>query len=152
MARLSNADQSRLPLSRLDPRRAHRTRSHTLPRSRPANAGTTPARHSGMAELLLQVSHDRARAVSRARSVHPTDEAEEYAAAFEGRRTDHALGIGILRLACVARALLPAFLSSATHQTVLSKGLRRIFSSRVTNVSPSARAVAPIMRSAGSRG
>ena len=54
--------------------------------------------HSGMAELLLQVAHDRARPLSRARSVHSADEAEEHTAAFEGRRADHAPGAGVLRL------------------------------------------------------
>jgi hypothetical protein len=40
----------------------------------------------------------------------------------------------------------------ATYQTVLTRGLRRIFSSRVTNVKASARAVAPMIRSTGSFG
>ena len=38
----------------------------------------------------------RARTLSRARSVYSADEAEEHAAALEGRRTDHAPGTGIL--------------------------------------------------------
>ncbi len=56
------------------------------------------ARHPGVAELLLQVADDRAGALSRARFVHSADEAEEHAAALEGRRTDYASGAGILRL------------------------------------------------------
>ena len=36
--------------------------------------------------------------LSRARFVHSVDEAEEHAAAPEGRRTDHAPGSGVLRL------------------------------------------------------
>lgn len=39
-----------------------------------------------------------------------------------------------------------------SYQTVFRSGLRRIISSRVIRVRPSARAVAPISRSAGSRG
>ena len=54
--------------------------------------------HSGVAQLLLQVADDRARPVSRARSLHSVDEAEEHAAPLEGRRTDHAPGAGVLRL------------------------------------------------------
>lgn len=41
---------------------------------------------------------------------------------------------------------------SGSHQTVLTRLLSRILLSRVTSVSPSARAVAPINRSAGSPG
>src|SRR5580700_7834911 len=51
-----------------------------------------------MVKLLLQVSHDCARALSRTRSVHSVDETEEHAAALEGRGTDYALGAGVLRL------------------------------------------------------
>ena len=40
----------------------------------------------------------RAGALSRARSVHSADEAEEHAALVEGRGIDHAFGAGILRL------------------------------------------------------
>ena len=36
--------------------------------------------------------------VSRARPVHPVDEAEEHAAPSQGRRDDHAPGTGVLRL------------------------------------------------------
>ena len=54
--------------------------------------------HPGVAELLLQVADDGARPLSRARSVHPVDEAEEHAAALEGRGADHAPGPGVLRL------------------------------------------------------
>src|SRR5256885_17015127 len=98
MARLSDADQSRLPLSRLDSRGANRTRPRALPRSGAANAGTSPPGNSGMAELLLQVADDCTRTVSRTRSVHSADEVEEHTAPFERRRADHALGVGILRL------------------------------------------------------
>ena len=57
---------------------------------------TPRAGNPGVVELLLQVSHDGARTLSRARSVHSADEAEEHAAAFEGRRADHPPGTGIL--------------------------------------------------------
>ena len=60
--------------------------------------GAARYRHSGVAELLLQVSDDCARALSRARSVHSVDEAEEHAAPPARRRTDHAPGAGVLRL------------------------------------------------------
>ncbi len=59
---------------------------------------TAGARHSGVAELLLQVAHDRARPLSRARPVHPIHEAEEHAAPPAGRGPDHAPGPRILRL------------------------------------------------------
>src|SRR5229473_176833 len=134
MARLSDADQSRLPLPRLHPSRTHRARPGAIPRPGTAHAGTAPPRHPGVAQLLFQVANDRAGTVSRARSVHPAHEVEEHVAPPEGRRVDYAFGAGILRLACVARASSPASPSSATR------------------VKPSARAVAPIMRSAGSRG
>src|SRR5262249_1014404 len=52
-----------------------------------------------MAELLLQVAHDRAGPLSRARPFHPVHEAEEHAALDDGRGFDYALGAGILRLA-----------------------------------------------------
>ncbi len=54
--------------------------------------------HSGMAVVLLQEPDARAGAVSRARSVHPVDEAQEHAALHARRGTDHASGTGILRL------------------------------------------------------
>ena len=56
------------------------------------------ARHSGMAVVLFQGSDDRARAVSRARHLHPADEAEEHAALDARRGSDYAPGPGILRL------------------------------------------------------
>src|SRR5208337_1155622 len=220
MARLSHADQSGLPVPRFDSRRAHRARPGALPRPCAAHAGAAPPGHSGMAELLLQVADDSAGTVSRARSVHPAHEVEEHAAAFEGRRTDHASGAGVLRLAALPRtgrrvesglfpevekgislldrgaanvflrkdgcyhvcllvdcaipvpapqalrAVSPPVIhlprtpsstnasprTGTTHHTVRSSGLRRMRSSRVTRVIPSARAVAPISRSAGSLG
>src|SRR6202007_736790 len=64
----------------------------------PAYARAEGHRHTGMAKLLLQVAHDCAGTLSRARSVHPVDEAEEHASASSRRRDDYALGIGVLRL------------------------------------------------------
>ena len=55
-------------------------------------------RHSGVDELLLQVSDDRTGTLSRARSVHPADEDEEHAAPPQGRGADHPPRTGILRL------------------------------------------------------
>src|SRR5277367_6566071 len=51
-----------------------------------------------MAQLLFQVTDVRERALSRARFVHSTDEAEEHAALDDGRGSDHAFGVGVLRL------------------------------------------------------
>ena len=53
-------------------------------------------RHSGVAELLFQVADDGAGTVSRARPVHPVDEAEEYAAPPDGQGDNYPLGIGLL--------------------------------------------------------
>src|SRR5512143_787472 len=98
MARLSDADQGRFPLPRLDSGGADRARSSAVYGSCAAYAGVATAGNSGMVKLLLQVPDDRARALSRARSVHPVDEAEEHAAALEGRGADYAFGVGVLRL------------------------------------------------------
>src|SRR5271170_1473929 len=98
MARLSDADQSGLPLPRLDSGGADRAGSGSIPRPCAAHARATPPGNSGVAELLLQVADDRAGIVSGARSVHPVDEAEKHSAALEGRRAYHASRIGILRL------------------------------------------------------
>src|SRR6266511_2828455 len=79
MARLSDADQSRLPLPRLDSRRADRARSGALLRSRgPRRA----VRHSGMAVVLLQEPAIRRRPLRRARPLHSADEAQEHVAFF----------------------------------------------------------------------
>src|SRR6266481_6944492 len=98
MARLSDADQSRLPLPRLHPSRTHRARPGAIPRPGTAHAGTASVGNSGVAQLLLQESHDRSGTLPRARFVHPVDETEEHTAVPEGRRADHALGPGVLRL------------------------------------------------------
>ena len=60
-------------------------------------AGAARHRHPGVAELLLQVADDAPRAVSRARPVHPVDEAEEHPAPPDGRGDDHAPRAGVLR-------------------------------------------------------
>src|ERR1022692_4142065 len=78
--------------------RMNRLGSRFVSRSRAAHARAAPPGHSGVAKLLLQVPDDRARPLSGARSVHSANEAEEHAAPFEGRRTDHASRAGILRL------------------------------------------------------
>src|SRR5215470_14539656 len=106
MAWLSHADQSGLPLPRLDSRGADRARPGAVPRSGPTCRN---ARHPGVAKFLLQVTHDGTKALSGARPVHPANEAEEYAAVDDGRRSDHAPRPGILRLARIlwARWLFP---------------------------------------------
>ncbi len=48
-----------------------------------------PRRHPGVAELLLQGAAGARRAVSRARPVHPADQAQEHAALDDGRGPDH---------------------------------------------------------------
>ena len=62
LARLSHAAQGQLPLPRLHPGRAHRARSRALPRSRQAHARAQVHRHSGVAQLLSQVTADSPRA------------------------------------------------------------------------------------------
>ena len=62
LARLSDADQGRLPLPRLDPRGAARARPGAVPRPGAALAGAARHRHPGVAELLLQEPDDGARA------------------------------------------------------------------------------------------
>ena len=98
LARLSDADQSRLPLPRFDPGRAAGARPGAVPRSGEALAGVARHRHPGVAELLLQVADDGRGPVPRARPVHPVDEAEEHHAPPDGRRDDHAPRAGVLRL------------------------------------------------------
>src|ERR1051325_8253668 len=98
MAWLSHADQSGFPLPRLDPGCTHRARPSAVPRSGPALLGTKKHRHSGVVEFLLQSSDDGAGTLSRARLVHPTDEAEEHTSPPKGRRADHPLGPRVLRL------------------------------------------------------
>src|SRR5437867_12325163 len=56
------------------------------------------ARHSRVAEFLLQESNVRRRVVPRARSVHPVDETQKYPALFERRGPDHPFRYGVLRL------------------------------------------------------
>src|ERR1019366_9355804 len=126
MARLSDADQSGLPLPRLDSCGANRARLGVVPRSSAAHAGATPPWYSGMAKLLLQVADDRAGAVSGARSVHPTHEAEEHFAAPQGRRVDYTSGAGVLRLARVERALLPAFFGAEWNRVRLMFSVQHI--------------------------
>ena len=61
LARLPDADQGRLPLPRLDPRRAARPRPRAVHRPRPAGRA---GRHPGVAELLLQEPAGGARAAT----------------------------------------------------------------------------------------
>src|SRR5690349_652552 len=98
MARLPHADQGRFPVPRLDSGRAAGPRSGPVPRPGPAHSGTEAHRHSGVAELLLQVPAERAGTLSRARPVHSVDEAEEHASAYPGRGPDYTPRAGILRL------------------------------------------------------
>src|SRR5690242_20022014 len=98
MARISHADQGRFPVPRLDSGRAPGARSGSFPGPGTTEHGVARTGNSGVVKLLLQVADDRARSLSRARSFHPTDEAQEYSAAPEGRGLDHPPWPGVLRL------------------------------------------------------
>src|ERR1700691_1611279 len=98
MARLSHANQSRFPLPRFDSRRTHRARSNTVHGSGKTERSAARPRHSGVDQLLFQIPNDRAWPLSRARSIHPIDEAEEHSASSARRRVDYAPGAGVLRL------------------------------------------------------
>src|SRR5271169_2494113 len=136
MARLSDADQGRFPVPRLNFGGTHRSRFGVVPRFGEALSGAARHRYPGVAELLLQVSDDGAWAVSRARSVHPVDEAEEHAAPPHGRRDDHAPGAGVLRLAvemaadcpCVAGIRVQANLHDPLKSVRLGWGIRPVTS------------------------
>ncbi len=54
--------------------------------------------HAGVALVLLQVADDRARALPRARHLHPAHEAQEHAPPPARRRPHHAPRPGVLRL------------------------------------------------------
>src|SRR5690349_24116798 len=86
MARLSDADQGRLPVSRLHSRRSHRSGPGAV--LRPRAAGRT-LRDPGVAFLLLQESADRPWPLPRARSVHPAHQAQEHPPLAHGRGADH---------------------------------------------------------------
>ena len=64
-----------------------------LPGFGEALVGTARHRHSGVAELLLQVADDGRRPVSRARPVHPVDEAEEHLRHLMGEEMITHLGL-----------------------------------------------------------
>src|SRR2546422_8139247 len=86
MARLSDADQGRFPVPRLDPRRADRPRPG--PVLRPGVAGAALG-DPGVAVVLLQEPADGPGAVSGARFVHPAHQAQEHAALVDGRGANH---------------------------------------------------------------
>ena len=79
--------------------RRRSSRSRAIPRSR---AARRHARDPGVAQLLFQVADDRAEALSRARSIHSADEAEEHASLDDGRGPDHPPRPGVLRLSAIA--------------------------------------------------
>src|SRR5580700_4624802 len=83
-------------MPRLDSGSAACARSGVVSGSGAAEQAIAGIGNPGVAEFLLQVAHERARALSRARSVYSVDEAEEHATTLEGRRIDHAPGTGIL--------------------------------------------------------
>jgi myo-inositol-1-phosphate synthase len=77
LARLPDADQGRLPVPRLDPRRADRARPGDLHGPRDAR---WRERRAGMVELLPQGAAGCRREPGGERPVHPADEAEEHPA------------------------------------------------------------------------
>src|SRR5579872_5398110 len=98
LARLSHADQGRFSLPGLNPGRTDRAGSRSIHGPGATLLGAEGSWHTGVAQLLLQVADDRARALSRARLIHSVDETKEHAASPEGRRDDHPFGTGVLRL------------------------------------------------------
>src|SRR5260370_42119793 len=95
MAWVSHANQGGFFVPRFHFSGADRARPRSIFGPGPA---CRSARDSRVAQLLLQVAHDGAQSVSRARSLHSADEAEEHAAMDDGRGSDHAPGAGVLRL------------------------------------------------------
>src|SRR5690242_8265781 len=102
MARLSDADQNRFPLPGLDPRGADRAGSGVVYGPRPA---VGDAWNTGMAIVLLQSADDGPGTLSRARHLHPTDEAKEHASMDARRRPDYPSRHGVLRLNVIGSRL-----------------------------------------------
>jgi myo-inositol-1-phosphate synthase len=98
LARLSHAVEGQLPLPRLDSGRSDCARSGALPRFGQAHAGSQIPRHSGVVELLPEVSADCEGPLPGARSLHPVDETEEHIAPHYGRGSNHAPWPRVLRL------------------------------------------------------
>src|SRR5207247_11016114 len=83
--------------------------------------------HPGVALVLLQEPSDRPRAVSRARSVHPADQAQEYTAVVDGRGPNHpprhrVLREGVSVAQYVVTAVGLAAIVSLLWYFLLSKG------------------------------
>src|SRR5579875_1390344 len=95
MARLSHADQDRLPVPGLDPGGAVGAGSSAFPGS---GATGRDERYSGMAVLLFQGADDGARFIPGTRYLHPVNEVEKYTALDARRGPDYAFGLRILRL------------------------------------------------------
>src|SRR5438876_1109038 len=117
MARLSHADQDQFPLPRQHSGGADRTGPRPVYGSRSAMWN---ARHTGMAKFLFQEPDARAGSLSRARSVHSTDEAEEHFTLSPGGGLDYTSRYGVLRLiACVAKvrvSRMPAITEASKPQ------------------------------------
>src|SRR5258708_36891243 len=95
MAWVSHANQGGFFVPRFHFSGADRARPRSIFGPGPACRN---ARDSRVAQLLLQVAHDGAQSVSRARSLHSAGEAEKHAAMDDGRGPDHAPRAGVLRL------------------------------------------------------
>ena len=87
VARLPDAAQDQLPVSRQHSRRADRARPRAVPR--PGQA-VWVERCAGVAILLFQEPDSCSRSLSRARPVHPAHEAEEHPPLLAWRGADHA--------------------------------------------------------------
>src|SRR5258708_7178099 len=98
MARLSHADQGGLFMPGFHSGGAHCPRFGAVSGSSAAQPGAARPGHTGVAELLFEVAHDRSRTVPGTRLVHPVDEAEKHTAASARGIAHHAFGAGVLRL------------------------------------------------------
>ncbi|CAA9476527.1 MAG: Inositol-1-phosphate synthase, partial [uncultured Rubrobacteraceae bacterium] len=95
VAQLPDADQGQLPGPGLDPGRPDRPRPRPLagPRAEGRARG-----YPGVALVLLQEPDDPPGALSRARPLHPADEAQEHAQGVHGRGPHHPSRPGLLRV------------------------------------------------------
>src|SRR6185437_1739319 len=103
-----------------------------------------------MAQLLLQIAHVRARTLSRARPLHPVDEAEKHFALDDGRRPHHPPRFRILRLVCSSFVFVfvgPVFRRAlgAAHPVYRDEGRERLARSLPAAGRESAFAGCPIL-------
>src|SRR5260370_21509841 len=139
MPGLSEADQDRFSLRRFDPGGAAGARAGAV---HGPGAAVRDAGRAGVAVVLLQGTDERARSVSRARHLHPADEAEEHAALDARRGSDHTSGPGVLRLRVlviggtmfIGRSLAAELLRAGHEVTVLHRKPKHELGKRVQNL------------------